>query len=162
LNKQELEGVIAHELAHIKNRDTLLMTVAMVLASVVSFVADIGFRIMFFSRGDRDSKSNPVILIVYIATIILAPIVSALLQLAISRQREYLADATAVTYTRFPEGLIRALQKLYKNPVPTEHYATSMNHFYIAPPKHSFGQKTQGLFSTHPPINKRIEALKEM
>jgi heat shock protein HtpX len=163
LSKAELEGVIAHELAHIKNRDTLLMTVAMVLSSVVSFIADIGFRIMIFGGNNRDSKNNsPILLILYLATIILAPIISAILQLAISRQREFLADATAVTFTRYPEGLIGALQKLYNNPTPTEHYATSMNHFYIAPPKRSFGEKMQGLFSTHPPIKERVAALQKM
>jgi heat shock protein HtpX len=163
LDKNELEGVIAHELSHVKNRDILIMTVTMVLSSVVSFVADIGFRIMFWG-GDRkkSENQNPVLLILYIATIILAPIVAALIQFAVSRQREFLADATAVTFTRYPEGLISALQKLYKSPVPSNHYSTATAHFYIAPPKKSFGQKAAGLFSTHPSIEDRVKALKGM
>lgn len=164
LNKAELEGVVAHELAHIKNRDILVMTVVMVLASVASFIADIGFRLLFWGGGrdrDNDSKS-PVVLILYIATIILAPIVAALIQMAVSRKREYLADATGVTFTRYPEGLISALTKLYNNPVPAQNYSTSMNHFFIAPPKKSFNQKVSGLFNTHPAIEERLEALKKM
>ncbi|MEI6728923.1 MAG: M48 family metallopeptidase [bacterium] len=163
LDKNELEGVIAHELSHIKNRDILVMTVTMVLSSVVSFVADIGFRIMFWG-GDRKNKENqnPILLVLYIATIILAPIVSALIQFAISRQREFLADATGVTLTRYPEGLISALEKLYQSPVPSSHYSTATDHFFIAPPKKSFGQKTANLFSTHPSIEDRVQALKNM
>jgi heat shock protein HtpX len=163
LDKNELEGVIAHELSHIKNRDILVMTVTMVLASVASFVADIGFRILLWGGNKKDRENqSPVVLILYIATIILAPIVAGLIQMAVSRQREFLADATAVTLTRYPEGLINALTKLYKNPIPSEHYATSMNHFFIAPPKKSFGEKVSGLFSTHPKIEERVEALSKM
>jgi heat shock protein HtpX len=136
----------------------------MVLASVASFVADIGFRILLWGGGNKKDRENqsPVVLILYIATIILAPIVAGLIQMAVSRQREFLADATAVTLTRYPEGLINALQKLYNNPIPSEHYATSMNHFYIAPPKKSFGEKVSGLFSTHPKIEERVKALRGM
>lgn len=164
LNKAELEGVIAHELSHIKNRDILVMTVVMVLASVASFIADIGFRLLFWGGGrDKDSDSkSPIVLILYIATIILAPLVAALIQMAVSRKREYLADATGVTMTRYPEGLISALTKLYNNPVPTDRYSTSMNHFFIAPPKKSFNQKVSGLFNTHPAIEERVAALKKM
>ena len=163
LDKNELEGVIAHELSHVKNRDILVMTVTMVLSSVVSFIADIGFRIMFWG-GDRKDKENqnPILLILYIATIILAPIVAALIQFAVSRQREFLADATGVTLTRYPEGLISALQKLYQNPVPSSHYSTATAHFFIAPPKKSFGQQAVSLFSTHPTVQDRVEALKRM
>lgn len=163
LNKNELEGVIAHELSHIKNRDILVMTVTMVLASVASFVADIGFRVLLWGGNKKDRENqSPVILILYILTIVLAPIVAGLIQMAVSRQREFLADATAVTFTRYPEGLINALQKLYNNPTPSEHYATSMNHFYISPPKKTFGEKVSGLFSTHPKIEERVEALRKM
>lgn len=163
LDKNELEGVVAHELSHIKNRDILIMTVTMVLASVASFVADMGFRLMIFGGNrDKEDNKNPIILVLYIATIILAPVLATIIQFSVSRQREYLADATAVTLTRYPEGLISALQKLYTNPVPTQHYATSMNHFFIAPPKKSFGEKISGLFSTHPTIQQRVEALKGM
>jgi heat shock protein HtpX len=166
LNKNELEGVIAHELSHVKNRDILVMTTTMVLASIASFVADIGFRMMFWGglggRKNSNDEKSPWIMVVYILTLILAPIIATLIQLSISREREYLADATGVTLTRYPEGLISALQKLYASPVPTEHYSTSMNHFFIAPPKRSFGEKIGGLFNTHPSIEQRIEALRKM
>ncbi len=162
LNRNELEGVIAHELSHIKNRDILIMTVSMVLASVISFVADFGFR-MNFLKSDKDSKNNGLIVIIFYAfLIILAPIISTLIQMAVSRQREFLADATAVTMTRYPEGLKSALTKLYQSPVPSEHYSTATNHFFISPPKKSFGEKINGFFSTHPSLTERIEALDSM
>jgi len=167
LDKAELEGVIAHELAHIKNRDILVMTITMALSSVVSFIIDFGFRIAlwggFGGNQDRDSKSNNfVVLAVYIILMLLAPILSLMLQMAVSRSREYLADATAVVFTRYPDALVRALEKLYQNPTPTEHYATSMNHFYISPPKKTWGEKINSVFSTHPPIQSRIQALRSM
>ncbi|MEM1312459.1 MAG: M48 family metalloprotease [Patescibacteria group bacterium] len=166
LDKNELEGVIAHELAHIKNRDILVMTVTMVLASVISFIADIGFRTLFWGGGrssrDSDDMKSPFILVIYVVTLILAPIVATLIQFAVSRSRESLADATAVVFTRYPKGLMSALEKLYKNPTPTNHYSTAMNHFYIAPPKKSFGQKVSGWFSSHPPIEERIQKLKNL
>jgi heat shock protein HtpX len=168
LDKNELEGVAAHELAHVKNRDILVSTVTMVLASVVSFVADIGFRLMFFGGGsgrrnrDNGEGNSPILLVVYIVTLILAPLVATLIQLAVSRSRESLADATSVVFTRYPEGLMNALIKLYDNPVPTTHYSTAMNHFYISPPKRKWGEKISGLFSTHPPLQERIEALRKL
>ncbi len=166
LNKNELEGVIAHELSHIKNRDTLITTVTMVLASLVSFLADIGFRMIFWggARRDREGKGNqsPVVIVLYILTLILAPIVATLIQLAVSRSRESLADATGVTMTRYPDGLIHALEKLYQNPTPSQHYSTATNHFYIAPPKKSWGKQVAGLFSTHPSIEQRVKDLKAM
>jgi len=163
LNKAELEGVIAHELSHIKNRDILIMTVTMVLTSIISFLSDIGTRALLFSGSNRDSdnRSNPVALILYFAVILLAPIVSTIIAMAVSRSREYLADATAVVITRYPEGLIQALEKLYQSPVPSQHYATSTSHFYIAPPKKQFGKQLQTLFSTHPSIEDRVKALRQ-
>ncbi len=161
LDKNELEGVIAHEMAHIKNRDILVMTMSMVLASLVSFIADIGIRLMFFGGGDNRNKS-PILIFLYLAFIILAPIVAFLIQMAISRSREYLADATAVVFTRYPSGLIGALKKLEQSPVPTSNYSTAMNHFYIAEPKRQFGKKAAGLFSTHPPVKDRIAKLSGM
>jgi heat shock protein HtpX len=164
LDKNELEGVIAHELSHVKNRDILVMTMVSVLASVITFITDFGFRTMFWGGGhsdDNDSKS-PLVFVVYIAVLILAPIVSLLISMGVSRQREFLADATGVTFTRYPNGLISALSKLHKSPIPSDHYSTSTNHFYIAPPKMNFGENVQGLFSTHPPLEARIEALKKM
>jgi heat shock protein HtpX len=161
LNKDELEGVIAHELAHIKNRDILIMTVTMVLVSVISFVTDIGFRMMFWQNNDDEDK-NPLMFVAYIAVMIMLPIVGTVIQLSVSREREFLADATAVTFTRYPNGLINALNKLYQSPIPSEHYSTATNHFFIAPPKQNFGEKVQNLFSTHPSIEERVLALSKM
>jgi heat shock protein HtpX len=166
LNKAEIEAVIAHELAHIKNRDILVMTVTMVLTSLVSFLADMGFYIFMSGRGNDRQENNSnngfILFLIYIALSTIAPVLSAVISMAVSRKREYLADATAVIMTRYPEGLINALTKLYNSPVPTQHYSTSMNHFYISPPKKRFGEKISGLFSTHPPIKDRIKALQQM
>lgn len=162
LDKNELEGVIAHELSHIKNRDILIMTMTMVLASIASFIADIGFRMSFFGNRGRRENNSPIVMVLYVVTLLLAPFLATLIQLAVSRQREYLADATAVTFTRYPDGLKSALLKLYNNPTPSQHYSTAMNHFYIAPPKKSFGQKIQNAFSTHPSIADRVKALEQM
>ncbi len=163
LNKSELEGVIAHELSHIKNRDILVMTVAMVMASAISFVADLGFRTQFWGFRDNDSESkSPVIFIVYLATILLAPLLALLIQSSISRQREFLADATGAIMTRYPDGLKNALIKLHQSPIPTSNYSTAMNHFYITPVKRTFGAKINSLFSTHPPVQDRVRALENM
>lgn len=163
LNKAELEGVIAHELAHIKNRDILVMTVTMVMSSVITFLADFGLRMRFFNFNDRDREStSPIITVLYLLTLFLAPLAATLISLGISRKREFLADATGVVMTRYPDGLKNALQKLYRNPTPTDHYATSMNHFYITPVKKTFGEKINGLFSTHPSLEERIANLNSM
>jgi heat shock protein HtpX len=162
LNRNELEGVIAHEMSHIKNRDILVMTMTMALSAVISFIADWGWRVMFWNNDDNDRNGSPVILVLYVITIMLAPVLATIISLSISRSREYLADATGVTLTRYPAGLKNALLKLYNNPVPTEHYSTAMNHFFIAPPKKTFGETISGLFSTHPPLEDRIKALDEM
>ncbi len=163
LNKQELEGVIAHELSHIKNRDILIMTVTMVLGSVISFIADVGFRMIWWGGRDNDNDSNsPIVLILYLLAILLAPFVAMLIQFSISRSREYQADATAVVMTRYPQGLINALKKLHSSPIPASRYSTAMNHFYIAPPKRSLGEKVQSLFSTHPPLSERVKALENL
>lgn len=167
LDKNELEAVTAHEISHIKNRDILLQTMVMVMAGIISFVADQGLRMTLWGGGNNnsdsdDSNKSPIWAIVYIAVIVLAPIVSTLITFAVSRQREYLADATAVTLTRYPNALISALQKLYNNPIASEHISSATSHFYIAPPKAQFGQQISGLFSTHPKIEDRVKALKEM
>ena len=163
LNKNELEGVIAHEIAHIKNRDTLVMTVTMVLSSLVAFIADIGARLALFGGEDKEAaKKSPILLVLYILFLILAPIISLLIQLAVSRSREYLADATAVVLTRYPQGLIGALEKISNYPVPTANYSTAMNHFYIIEPKQNFGEMVESWFSTHPPVADRIAKLRQM
>jgi heat shock protein HtpX len=164
LNKNELEGVIAHELSHVKNRDILVMTVTMVLASVISFISDFAFRAMWWGGGDDGDGDNksPIVIVVYIVALVLAPFVALLIQLAISRSRERLADASAVVMTRYPKGLMDALTKLYESPIPTDHYSTATSHFFISPPKKSWGEKASGLFSTHPPLEERIEALRKL
>ena len=137
----------------------------MVLASVISFLADFGFRSGFingFGKKDDNKSGGIVVIIFYILLIVISPIISTLIQMAVSRQREFLADATAVTMTRYPEGLKSALTKLYQSPVPSKHYSTATNHFFISPPKKSFGEKINGFFSTHPSLTERIEALDNM
>ncbi len=166
MNRTELEGVIAHEMSHIKNRDMLLMTVAVVLAGFVAILAQIFIRMSFWGGGRRDDNGgNGLLLVLAIVGIILAPFAAKLIELAISRRREYLADASGVLLTRYPEGLASALGKLgaYQAPMQHPHLATA--HLFINDP---FGaQKGQGgsagwverLFSTHPPIQDRIQAL---
>jgi heat shock protein HtpX len=161
LNKQELEGVIAHEMSHIKNKDILVMTIAYVLSAAISVLADIGIRMPMPQRKDDESSPFDVIFIVLIMTsYFIAPIIATILVLGVSRSREYLADAGAVQLTRYPQGLISALEKLHADPTPSEHFSSSTNHFYIAPPKKDYNQKFQdGWFSTHPSLENRIKNL---
>lgn len=163
LNKNELEGVIAHELSHIKNRDTLVMTITMVLASVISLIVDNIFRFSFFgfgSKDDRDTNKSPWVYALYIIILIAAPVLAIMLQLAVSRSREYLADATAVTFTRYPEGLISALEKLYGQKTKTNVNSTAMSSLYIAPPLQNHNQFFENIFSTHPSISERVSKLR--
>lgn len=163
LDKTELEGVIAHELAHIGNRDILLSTVAVVLAGFVAILSDFFLRISFWGGHDRDSKGSGVMIVVGIVAAILAPIAASLIQLAISRKREFLADATGALLTRYPEGLASALEKIssYKGGMKKANHATA--HLFIANP---FGGKALSgfnkLFMTHPPASDRIKALREI
>ncbi len=166
LNKNELEGVMAHELSHIGNRDMLVMTVAVVLAGFVAILADFLSRALMFG-GDSDRERNPLFLILGIAGIILAPIAAQMIQLAISRKREYLADASAALLTRYPEGLASALEKISQNHQPLRRVSHATAHLFIADPysvggKRSIGQKINGLFATHPPAEDRIRILREM
>lgn len=166
LNRTELEGVMAHELSHVGNRDMLVSTVAVVLAGFVAIVADILMRSMVWGGGDRDNKAGALFLILGIAGIILAPIAAQMIQLAISRKREFLADATGALLTRYPEGLASALEKIstYGRPMRRANNATA--HLFIADPfgpgKKSIGQKIHGLFQTHPPAEDRIAILRDM
>ena len=163
LNKSELEGVVGHELAHIKNRDVLVMTMAAILASVIGFLADIAARAALFGGGSNNNESkNPYTLIIFVVAIFLTPILALLLQMSISRSREYLADSTSVTFTRYPEGLKSALMKLESSPVASTTARSFTNHMYITTPKKSFGEKAKNLFSTHPSIESRIANLDEM
>lgn len=167
MTRPELEGVIAHELSHIKNRDILLMTVAVVLAGFVAIIADIFLRVSFWGGGRRDDQNNGaggLLMILSIVAIILAPIAAKLIELAISRRREYLADASGALLTRYPEGLASALGKLgtYTGAMRNPSHATA--HLFINDPfaKGKDGKPTDWLdklFSTHPPIQLRIQAL---
>lgn len=166
LNKVELEGVLAHELSHIGNKDMLLGTVVVVLVGVVSLLANMFLRISFSSRH-RDSdnnKSGALLMILGILAAILAPIASTLIQLAISRKREFLADATGALLTRHPEGLASALEKISDDMTPMKVANPASAHLYIDSP---FNEKQSGnwlvkLFSTHPPVEERIRALRAM
>ena len=161
LNKTELEGVIAHELSHIGNRDMLVSTVVVVLVGFISILAD------FFTRGilwgghrDNDNKASGILMLIGIIFIILSPIFAMLIQLAISRKREFLADASGALLSRYPEGLANALLKISEYSRPMARQSTAIAHLYIADPKGtSFGKKISGLFATHPPVEARVKAL---
>ncbi len=163
LNRSELEGVIAHELAHIGNKDILLSSVIVVLVGFISIISDFFLRSMWFGGGGQDDNrggSNP-LMILGIVFIVLSPFIATIIQLAISRRREYLADATGALMTRYPEGLASALEKIGGYNRPLSHASNAMAHLYISNP---FGAKAvkglSGLFMTHPPIELRIKALR--
>ncbi|KKW24133.1 MAG: Protease HtpX-like protein [Candidatus Kaiserbacteria bacterium GW2011_GWB1_52_6] len=162
LDRSELEGVIAHELSHVGNRDILVMTVAVVLVGILSVLADIFLRMSFYGGRDRDNDNrNPLIMVAGIIAIILAPIAAQLIQLAISRRREFLADASGALLTRYPDALASALAKIGSYRAPMQHVSTATAHLFISNPfgAHEAGQYMQKLFSTHPPIAERIAAL---
>ncbi len=161
LNKYELEGVVAHELSHIKNYDILLSTVVSVFVGFVVILSDFFTRIAFRRRSSNrdDNGSNAIVAIIAILFLILSPIFATLMQLAISRKREYLADASAVEITRNPDGLISALQKISDDPDILEAANKSTAHMYISNP---LKEKKSDLWSTHPATEKRIEALRNI
>lgn len=161
MERSELEGVIAHEMSHIKNRDTLVMTVVVVLLGFVTLLSDFFLRSMMYGGGnDRDNKLGAVMVVAGIALAILSPFIAQLIQLAISRKREFLADASGALMTRYPEGLASALQKIagYAQPMRAANDATA--HLFISNP---FGGKAlrgmHKLFMTHPPVEERVKAL---
>lgn len=160
MNRQELEGVIAHEISHIQNRDIQIMTVVSVLFGIVSIVSDIAIRGMIFGVGDRRENSNGFMLIVALIFVILAPIFALLIQMSISRNREYLADSSAAKLTRYPQGLASALKKISGVSKPVSSASKGNAHMYIANPLSSKG--LSGMFSTHPPIIERIRRLEAM
>lgn len=162
LNRTELEGVIAHELSHIKNYDTRLMSVVTVLVGFVTILADWLTRSLFWGNRDSDNENrnnNGIFIILGILMAIISPIIGRLIQLAISRRREFLADSSAVLLTRFPEGLIRALTKISAVNIPLKTATKATENLYIVNP---FKIKVANLFNTHPPIEERIKALQAM
>ena len=170
LDRTELEGVIAHELSHIGNKDTLLQTVVVVLVGIIAMVSNFFLRISFWSRprrreeGSREDRSAAIFAIFGIIAAILAPIVATLIQLAISRKREFLADAKGSLLTRYPEGLARALEKISQDTNLLRVANNSTAHLYIVSPFR--GKEAQSwltkLFSTHPPVEERIAALRQL
>jgi heat shock protein HtpX len=166
LNKQELEGVIAHEMSHIANYDIRFMTLTAILVGMIAIIAQIFLRSLWFSslsgRGRRDNKGQIIIIIIAIVAAILAPIAAQLVSLAISRKREFTADATAVKFTRYSPGLRSALEKIkheHISPKDKKKYSSAVAPLFISDP---FKKKIQGLFSTHPPIDHRIRKLERM
>jgi heat shock protein HtpX len=166
LENEELEGVIAHELSHVKNEDTKVMLLAAVLVGVLSLFGDWMFRGAFFGRrSSREDRGNlgQILMIAGIVFIILSPIIGQLIKLAISRQREYLADASGALLTRYPEGLARALEKIQASGTSVARSSTATAHLWISDPKgssHSISHSISGLFSTHPPVEDRIKRLR--
>lgn len=165
LNKTELEGVIAHELSHIGNRDILLGTVVVVLVGFIAIASDFFLRMSFHgNNNNRDGRLGAIIMIIAIILAILAPIIAQVIKLAISRKREFLADASGALLTRYPEGLASALEKISAYPVGLSRVSTATAHLYIANPLKdgkavSFMSK---MFATHPPAEERIAVLRGM
>lgn len=160
MDRDELQGVIAHEMAHVGNRDTLVSAVAATTAGAIAILSDFLMRMMWFGgRRDRE-HNNPIALIFSLLILILAPIAAMLLKSAISRRREALADATAVQFTRNPAGLRKALEVLQADSTVVSHASNAVAHFYIESPLDS--QRVSKLFATHPPLSERIAILKAM
>ncbi len=168
LNKNELEGVIAHELSHIENRDILISTIVVVLVGFVALLSDFFLRFTIFGgmRRDRggDGRAQMIMLVVGIGLAILAPIAATLIHMAISRKREFLADASGALLTRYPEGLASALEKISQYPTSMKRANKATAHLYISSPFK--GKKAKGrlskMFMTHPPVEERIKALRGM
>ncbi|HLC94262.1 MAG TPA: M48 family metallopeptidase [Patescibacteria group bacterium] len=169
LERSELEGVIAHELSHIKNYDILLMSIVSILVGMVVYVSDWTMRSMWWGGMRRDSRSDrrsgALLFIIFLIFLILMPIVATLVQLALSRRREYLADASGALLTRNPDGLARALEKISTDPHILHTASNATAHLFIANPLHKKSSAfswISGLFSTHPPVTERIKLLREM
>ena len=164
MDREELQGVIAHELSHVANRDTLVSAVAATTAGAIAILSDFLTRMMWFGGGsrrdDRDNNQNPLALVFSLIILILAPLAAMLLRSAISRRREALADATAVAFTRNPTGLRRALEVLAADTTVVQQRSTAVAHIWIESPLD--GSSVSKLFSTHPPIEERIATLRKM
>lgn len=162
LENEELEGVAAHELSHVKNYDIRVMTIVVVLVGTIGILADWFFRARFFGhrRDNNNEGGSPVLMIIGLVALIISPIVAELIKLAISRKREYLADASGALLTRYPEGLARALEKISASSQPLQTANSATAHLFISNPFK--GKKMSSLFSTHPPIEERIKKLRGM
>ena len=161
MDRDELQGVIAHELAHVANRDTLVSAVAATTAGAIAILSDFLMRMMFFGGGrDRERNSNPLALVLSLVVLLLAPIAAIMLKSAISRKRESLADATAVSFTRNPAGLRKALEVLASDTTVVRQKSNAVAHIWIESPLD--GQTVSKMFSTHPPIQERIATLRAM
>jgi len=169
LDDQELQGVIAHELSHIGNYDIRIMTIVVVLAGIIALLADVMLRLTIYGAGARRSNRGRsggsaavIIYAIALVAVILTPIAAQLIRFALSRQREYLADASGALLTRYPEGLARALEKISADPDPLEQANKATAHLYIVNPLHDHKSFLNNLFTTHPPIEKRIALLRAM
>ncbi|MFA5349480.1 MAG: M48 family metallopeptidase, partial [Candidatus Paceibacterota bacterium] len=159
LDKPELEGVIAHEMSHIKNKDILLGTVIVVFTGIIVNISDLFWRMGRRSKS-RNSQGGNILQVIAIVSMILAPIAAMLIKLAISRKREFLADASGALLTRYPDGLARALQKISQDPTPMRNAKNATAHLYIINPFK--GKSLANLFMTHPPTEQRIKALMDL
>jgi heat shock protein HtpX len=160
MDDNELEGVLAHELGHVQNYDIRVSMIAFGLVAAVALISDMVLRGMFWGGGDDEGDSSPFMIVLVIVALLLAPIAAMLIQLSISRKREYLADATGALTTRYPEGLASALAKIEVQGSSMKKQNPSTAHLFFANPLN--GKSFSNLFSTHPPIEDRIKALREM
>jgi heat shock protein HtpX len=159
MDDHELEAVMAHEMAHVKNYDIRVMMIVFGLVAAIGLIADMFLRMMWFN-GDRDRNTSPILLIAGVIAAVLAPFIATLVQLAVSRRREYLADSTGALTTRYPEGLARALEKIRDHGSAVKRQNTATAHLFFANPLK--GRSIAKLFSTHPPIEDRIARLRRM
>jgi heat shock protein HtpX len=170
LKRDELQGVIAHELSHVRNFDTRFMTLMAVLVGVVVLIADMGSRAIFYGgrRRSGDRGGGPIMLVIILLAVVLAiiaPVFATLIQLAVSRQREFLADASAARMTRYPEGLARALEALAADTEPMHAASRATAHLFIVQPMMANGQRLReggSMWSSHPPIEERVERLRSI
>lgn len=168
LDKLELEGVIAHELSHIGNRDTTIMTTLVMLAGVLALIADLAFRMTLYGAGgrrsyrDKGGSTGAILLVVALLAAILAPIAARIIALAVSRQREFLADASGALLTRYPEGLARALEKIGGDADPLDSATKATEHLYFVSPLTDHKSMLNNLFASHPPLEERIRLLRAM
>jgi heat shock protein HtpX len=157
MDDKELTAVMAHEMSHVKNYDIRVSMIVFGLVCVIGVISDLGMRMLWYGDRRRSDERSPVGLVIMLATAILAPVAASLAQMAVSRQREYLADASAVNITRYPEGMISALKKLDSHTRPMHQQNTATEAMFITSPLKK--GMISNLFSTHPPIEKRIERL---